>query len=76
MLKIANRFRGRVTVFHVNAADSPGLMRQLGVSGTPTVIVLNQGREMGRVVGYRPQSWFEQMIETEFPAPAEPAAAG
>jgi thioredoxin-like negative regulator of GroEL len=74
MVKLANRYRDRVRVFHVNAADSPRLMRQLGVSGTPTVIVMRRGAEMGRVVGYRPQSWFEQMIDAEFPAP--PAGTG
>lgn len=67
MVKIANKYRDRVKVFHVNAADSPRLMRQLGVSGTPTVIIMRRGAEMGRVVGYRPQSWFEQMIDEEFP---------
>lgn len=68
MSSIANRYPDRVRVFHSNAAEAPRLMRRLGVQGTPTVVVMHRGREKGRVVGYRPRSWFDQMIETEFPA--------
>ena len=66
MSRLANKYEGRVKVTHVNAAEAPRLMKRFNVSGTPTVVVMRKGREFGRVVGYRPQSWFEQMIETEF----------
>ncbi len=64
---VADRHAGRVKVYHVNAANSPRLVQDLGVGGTPTVLVMRNGEEMGRVVGFRPRSWFDQMIETEFP---------
>ena len=67
MSSLAKKHAGRVQVFHVNAAEAPRLMQRLHVSGTPTVVVMHKGREKGRVVGYRPRSWFDQMIETEFP---------
>ncbi len=67
MSSLAKKHQGRVKVFHVNAANSPRLMRRLQVSGTPTVVVMNRGREVGRVVGFRPRSWFDEMIDAEFP---------
>lgn len=68
MTTLAKRYDGRVRVYHVNAADSPEVASYFKVSGTPTVVVMKKGVELGRVVGYRPASWFEQMIETEFPS--------
>jgi hypothetical protein len=31
------------------------------------VIIFEGGKELGRVTGFRPGSWFDEMIETEFP---------
>jgi hypothetical protein len=37
------------------------------VRATPTILVFDGGVEIGRMAGYRPAAWFDDMIATEFP---------
>lgn len=67
MIDVATRYEGRIKVAELNTSGPLPLLRKLGVSATPTVLVFDRGREMGRVVGYRPGSWFDEMIAAEFP---------
>jgi len=67
MVAIATKYQDRVKVCEVNAGEHPTLARGMGVRGTPTVVVFEDGKLLGRIVGFRPQSYFEEMIETEFP---------
>lgn len=67
MVDIATRYEGRVRVVEVSTEGEPALLSRLGVMATPTVLVFHQGKEFGRVSGYHPASWFEEMIEAEFP---------
>lgn len=71
MIDVATKYEGRVKVAEVNTAASPTLVRALGVSATPTILVFSRGREMGRVAGYHPGNWFDEMIEKEFPLDSE-----
>ncbi|MCA9596728.1 MAG: thioredoxin fold domain-containing protein [Myxococcales bacterium] len=64
---IATRYEGRVKVAEVSTSGPIAVLQQLGVTATPTILVFHEGEEMGRAVGYHPSSWFEEMIEAEFP---------
>ena len=70
LVDIATRYEGRVRVAEANTGADARLLDELDVHATPTVIVFANGREFGRVVGFRPAGWFEPMIEKEFPTPA------
>ncbi len=67
---VATRYEGRIRVAELNTSVPLPLFRELRVSATPTILVFNRGREMGRMVGYRPGSWFDEMIAAEFPEDA------
>jgi thioredoxin 1 len=67
MVAIASKYRDRAKVCELNASESPGLAHRMGIRGTPTVVVFEDGKLLGRIVGWRPQSYYEEMIETEFP---------
>lgn len=68
LIDIATRFADRVRVVEIGIGDAdPALVAKLGVRATPTLIIVHEGKELGRESGYRPASWFEQMIEAEFP---------
>ena len=67
MVALANKYQGRVKVCELNAGKFPLLAQRMGVQGTPTVVVFENGKLLGRIVGLRPQSYYEEMIETEFP---------
>lgn len=68
MIDIATKHEGRVRVAEINvAAAEPALVGALRVMATPTVVIFEGGEEFGRVTGYRPPSWFHEMIDVEFP---------
>ena len=68
LVDIATRFADRVRVVEIGVADAePQLLAKLQVQSTPTLIIVDRGRELGRQSGWRPAEWFEQMIEAEFP---------
>ena len=65
-MAIASKYRDQVKVCELNAGESPASARRMGIQGTPTVVVFQDGKLLGRIVGWRPQSYYEEMIETEF----------
>lgn len=68
---VATRHEGRVRVAEISADSDPELLRQLGVRATPTLLIFEGGQELGRVTGFRPGGWFDEMIEAEFPQTEE-----
>lgn len=68
MTELATRYDGRVRVaeLDVSTADRQ-LAASLHVLATPTVVIFDKGEEFGRVQGFRPPSWFHEMLEVEFP---------
>ena len=68
MIELATKHDGvLVAELDIHAAE-PALVRMLGIQATPTVIMYDQGDEIGRARGFRPPAWFNQMIEAEFTA--------
>ena len=65
--KVATRYAGRVRVVEVGASAEGPLLARLQVRATPTLIMFDRGEEIGRMTGFRPADWFDQMITTEFP---------
>ena len=67
IVEVASRYAGRVRVAEVAAHEAPDLTRHLGVRSTPTIIIYDKGEELGRASGFRPSTWFDEMIAAEFP---------
>ncbi|MEM9196095.1 MAG: thioredoxin domain-containing protein [Myxococcota bacterium] len=67
LTNVATDFSERVRVVEISTEAEGKLLAALGVRSTPTLIIYDQGEELGRQVGYRPESWFAEMIDTEFP---------
>ena len=65
--KVARRYDGRVRVVTVGTDADGALLRMLRVRSTPTLVIYEAGEELGRMVGFRPEGWFHQMIAAEFP---------
>ena len=64
---VAARHAERVRVVEISTAADPVLLSGLGVRSTPTLIIFDGGEEVGRVTGFRPPNWFDEMIAAEFP---------
>lgn len=66
---VAGKYEGRVDVVEINTAAEPALLAELEVRATPTLIIFSAGEELGRVTGFKPPNWFDEMIAAEFPEP-------
>lgn len=67
LIQVATKYAGRVLVAELSTRAEPRLLRELDVRATPTILVFDGGVEVGRMAGYRPAGWFDDMINTEFP---------
>lgn len=63
--RLAAKYEGRVKVAELNAGQAPKTMHRLGVRSTPTVLFFKDGALVERVVGFRGQHYFEEIIEEE-----------
>jgi thioredoxin-like negative regulator of GroEL len=66
--QVSTEYAGRVKVVEIETAADPAVLQRLEVRATPTIIVVEGGDEIGRMTGFRPKGWFDEMIATEFPA--------
>ena len=67
LTNVATKYDGRFRVAELSTEGEPRLLAHLGVRATPTLIIYDSGKELGRTAGYRPEGWFDEMIATEFP---------
>jgi thioredoxin 1 len=65
ILDLATDYHGQVKIAELNAAEARGVASRLSVYSTPTVVVFKNGSEIGRESGWKPKSWFQQMITAE-----------
>lgn len=63
--KVATRYAGQIRVVTVGSDAEGPLLRMLRVRSTPTIVIYDAGAELGRMVGFRPEGWFDQMIRAE-----------
>ncbi|MCR2805810.1 thioredoxin family protein [Paenibacillus soyae] len=60
---LADSYGESVSVLQVDCDESPDLAGEFGVMSMPTVIVFRDGEPVERLVGLRPRSLYEQIIE-------------
>ena len=54
--ELATDYAGRVRVGKVNVDEQADIAVRYGVSSIPTLLLFKGGREVGRLVGYRPKA--------------------
>ncbi len=67
IVEAASRHAGRVRFAELSTDGDSALLGALQIRATPTVIVFDGGEEIGRQTGFRPASWFDEMVAAEFP---------
>ncbi|SDF24837.1 thioredoxin [Sporolituus thermophilus] len=60
---VAEIFAGRAYVVKVNVDDQPSLANAYRVMGVPTMLVIKNGQEINRIVGYRPRQELSAALE-------------
>lgn len=60
---LADRYAGKVTVCKVNVDRTPAIAEQYAVRATPTVLIVNNGREIERLVGLQPETLYVALLD-------------
>jgi thioredoxin 1 len=61
--RLATRFEGRAKVLKLESGANRELAGGLAVSAVPTVVAFRDGKEVGRLVGLRPESAYRKLLE-------------
>ncbi|HEX2191742.1 MAG TPA: thioredoxin domain-containing protein [Acidimicrobiales bacterium] len=62
--QLAGELAGRLKLVRVNVDKAPGVQRRFGVRGIPTLVVLREGREVGRKMGAAPLGELRAWVES------------
>lgn len=61
--KLAAQYEGRAKVLKLESGANSELAGGLAVSAVPTVVAFHDGKEVGRLVGLRPESAYRKLLE-------------
>jgi thioredoxin 1 len=61
--RLDSQYEQQVTILTVDCDKSPQLAAQYGIMSMPTVVVMNGGEPVEKLVGLRPSQVYEQVIE-------------
>lgn len=60
---LADEYRAHVRMFAIDCDAEPEVAAHYGVRAMPTLVLLRDGREVGRVVGARPKSFVAGILD-------------
>ncbi|OKP99948.1 co-chaperone YbbN [Paenibacillus sp. P46E] len=61
--QLDEEYGSNITILKVNCDELPELAAEAGVMGLPTVIVYNGGQPMEKLVGLRPKSAYQGVLD-------------
>ena len=62
--ELAAEYGDRLTAVAVDITEEPELAVSLKVRSAPTVILLRQDRELGRIAGLKPKKQYRELIQS------------
>jgi thioredoxin 2 len=68
--RLAGRYSGRLKVVKINVDDNPMAARTYDASSIPTLVMVRDGKVVGRVVGAQPEPALASQIEPLLPVSA------
>jgi thioredoxin 1 len=60
---IADKYAGRVTVCKVDVDQAPAIAKRYGVRAIPTVLLIKNGKEIGRLVGLQSETEYIALLD-------------
>jgi thioredoxin 1 len=63
LAELAADYAGRVAIVAIDVDAQPELAQQYAVRSMPTMVLVRDGREVGRMVGTRPRPFIAGVIE-------------
>jgi thioredoxin len=63
LTEVAREYAGHVRIVAVDVDDEQQLAHQFAVRAMPTLVVLRDGREVGRILGSRPRAFVRGVLD-------------
>ena len=63
MDKLADEYQGKIVIAKVNVEEAREIAQQFSVMSIPTVIILKDGEEVDRKIGFPGEGGYREMIE-------------
>lgn len=63
---IAEEYAGKAVIAKVNVDDFGRLAEKYAIRGVPTLLILKDGQEVNRIVGYRPRKDIKAVLDAAF----------
>jgi thioredoxin 1 len=63
LTELAREYAGHVRIIAVDVDDEQLLAQQFSVRAMPTLVILRDGREVGRVLGSRPRAFVRGVLD-------------
>ena len=60
---VSKEYAGKLKFAKVNVEEAPGLAQRFGVSGIPCMVVVKNGKEVDRIVGFLQKEALKQKID-------------
>ena len=70
--QIAQQSPGRLKLVKINTDTAPSLSQRFGIRGIPTLVLMEHGKEIARVVGALGAPALRNWVDTHLPAAAAP----
>jgi thioredoxin 1 len=61
--KLAAEYEGRARVLKIEAGANRELAGSLAISSVPTVLTYHNGKEVGRLIGLRPEPAYRKLLD-------------
>ena len=61
--ELSGEYEGKVVFAKLNTEDHPELAGQFGIQGIPSLLVMNGGKEVDRIVGFAPKDVLKQKVD-------------
>jgi len=61
--KVASNLEGTVDIVKIDVDENPVVSSTYGISSIPTLILFNNGKPVGKIVGFRPAEQIEAAIK-------------
>jgi thioredoxin-like negative regulator of GroEL len=63
LVELAREYAGHARIAAVDVDHEPQLAEQFSIRATPTLVILRDGREVGRVIGSRSRSFLRGVLD-------------
>ncbi|MCX7884919.1 MAG: thioredoxin [Caloramator sp.] len=60
---IASKYDGQLKVVKVDVDQNPMSANMFGIQSIPTLILFNEGKALGKIIGFRPENQIEDAIK-------------